>query len=133
MSQWGEFILRKFSKDPSDSTSSSVNMDGWTVNNALNQLKSVYPDVKQLISGKRVLDFGCGLGYQSVAFYKEGAKEVLGIDTNTKSLHQARRLAKTHEVSEHVRFKEKIEEGDIGTFDVIISQNSMEHFPDPQQ
>lgn len=103
----------------------------WNIDDALSLLSSVFPDFMNKIRNKRILDFGCGEGWQSVAMARNGAKYVLGIDSSQKAILKARDLAKKHGLQHQVEFKEKIEESFKSSIDIIISQNSMEHFTDP--
>lgn len=89
----------------------------------LTVLRREYPDLKQLIEGKRVLDFGCGNGHQSAALAEMGA-DVTGLDINLATLDRARRA------HPNIRFVSDIADGE--TWDVVISQNAMEHFTSPK-
>jgi SAM-dependent methyltransferase len=84
-------------------------------------LRAAYPDLNSLIRGKSVLDFGCGHGDQAAALAKYA--RVTGLDTNLAALARAR--------ANHagVPFVSSLDAED--GFDVVISQNAMEHFPDP--
>jgi SAM-dependent methyltransferase len=46
----------------------------------LERLEEVFPDFAREIKGKLVIDFGCGEGYQAVAFARSGAARVIGIE-----------------------------------------------------
>lgn len=90
------------------------------VDDPLRVLRREYPDLVKLVTGRRVLDFGCGWGYQTAALHKLGA-EVVGLDTNAESIAKARELHPGVEFA-----KER-----TGKFDIVVSQNAMEHFDDP--
>jgi SAM-dependent methyltransferase len=105
---------------------------GFDGDNALELLRREFPDLGQRITGQRVLDFGSGLGYQSVALARLGARSVLGLDTNPAVLPRAREVAERAGVAERVRFADRLRADMRGTFDVIVSQNAMEHFGDPE-
>src|SRR5437868_12061636 len=94
-------------------------------------LLDVYPEFLDRIRGKRVLDFGCGPGTQSVALAVAGAGRVVGVDINPLALGEGRRSAERHDVSGRVKFVQALEPNPKETFDVVFSQNSMEHFSDP--
>jgi len=98
---------------------------------SLRLLRRVYPDFMSMISQKSVLDFGCGTGRQSVAFRMNGARYVVGLDTNKRHLDKARELAKKYCPGNSIEFASSIESRLLGKFDIVISQNSMEHFDDP--
>lgn len=128
----GERILLALSRDPGRSDYVD-GTDPWTMENALEPLRRAFPDLRELVRGRRVLDFGCGQGWQSVALAREGASFVLGLDTNTRALERGREVAARAGLDEgRVRFSDTLPPELAGGFDVVISQNSMEHFSDPQ-
>lgn len=101
-----------------------------SIESALSQLRDAFPNFEGLIAGKDVLDFGCGEGWQAVAMAQNGARSVLGLDSNSKTLSKARRMAERAGTGGRAEFAECLD-GSVRRFDVVISQNSMEHFPDP--
>ena len=104
----------------------------WNDANALELLRRQFPNFDRLIAGKAVLDFGCGHGWQSLAMARAGARHVLGVDTNDKSLQTARELAARSGLpTDRLQFAKALGAEHAGAFDVVISQNSFEHFPDP--
>jgi len=100
---------------------------------ALNLLFAVFPDFGGRIFGRSILDFGCGLGYQAVALVKAGAKHVVGLETNPKTLNKARELAASAGVPAGIEFTDCLEPRFQSAFDVVISQNSFEHFRYPSK
>jgi SAM-dependent methyltransferase len=103
----------------------------WTLDDALSLLEEVFPDFRTRIAGKDVVDFGCGEGYQSIALARAGARSVVGLEANPRVLESARALAVSAGAQDQVIFAERISDSLRGCFDYAISQNSMEHFPDP--
>lgn len=104
------------------------------IGSALDQLHRVYPNLKNLISGNRVVDFGCGKGAQSIALVKKYDCSVVGIDSNPATLNRAIQNAGNHQVaSEQLSFAEKVTPDMLGNFDIVISHNSFEHFPEPEK
>lgn len=91
------------------------------------------PELTSIVQGKRVLDFGCGTGSHAVGMALNGASSVVGLDINDRFLEVGRAKAKRHGVSDKVEFKKLLGQHEIGSFEVVLSYNSMEHFSDPQQ
>jgi len=90
-----------------------------------------YSDRFGSLEGKRVLDIGCGLGGKSVAYAERGAF-VTGVDLNPAhaagALEYARKRGSPIEVvtgdASDLPFLE-------GSFDLVIANDSMEHFSRP--
>lgn len=83
--------------------------------------------------GKSVLDVGCGFGSTCIEVADRGAAEVLGVDLDPGYLEEAKaNLAERPDLADRLRF-ELMDVRDIDrTYDVLISQDSMEHYPDPE-
>jgi ubiquinone/menaquinone biosynthesis C-methylase UbiE len=79
--------------------------------------------------GKRILDYGCGSGWLSVYFAKQGA-QVDGFDISSKLVELATKRAEMNEVSSGTKFKkmiaEKLEYGD-NSFDFVIGISILHH------
>lgn len=129
MTQFGVRLLSAMSRS-SDATDYEEGAREWDVAGALAILRNEFSGFDDLIRGKQVLDFGCGSGHQSVAMAKAGAAHVLGVDMVPSLLAKARRLATVCGVSDRVEFETGIERSSGRMFDVIVSQDSMEHFTD---
>ncbi len=123
-----EKLLLFLSREPerADNVGAADNVD-----NALFLLCSVYPNFMDMIKEKEVVDFGSGWGLQSIALARSGAKHVLGLEIHPRGVENGIKLAATFCVEQKVNFTHRIEESHKGKFDVVISQNSMEHFNDP--
>jgi SAM-dependent methyltransferase len=98
----------------------------WSLETALAMLRTQFAGFDDLVRDARVLDYGCGDGFQSIALRDAGAKEVVGVDTNERRLTVARRLAGERS---GISFSRTSPTG----FDVAISLNSFEHFPRPAE
>lgn len=120
-----ERLLLSLSHEPTQ-----AERDEGSPETALSLLSSAFPGFESEIAGKDILDFGCGVGLQSAAMALRGARYVLGLDTNPPTLERALRLASALGL-DNMEFGEKLEARHQGAFDIVISQNSMEHFPDP--
>ena len=125
-----ERLLLLLSRSPSDEDWPEGKTE-WKIDHALSILCRVFPNFLDDIRGKSILDHGCGTGHQSVALVRKGAKYVVGIDPRRKVLEEARKLAKENEVEHQVEFRESFDIRDYDRFEIVISQNSMEHYPDP--
>lgn len=127
----GERLLLFISRSP-ESSDYNDSKNEWTTKDALSLLIREYPNIGNLISGKKVIDFGCGAGYQSVALVSQYDCYVVGIDTNRNTLQKAIDLARAQRILEtRLSFKDRITDDMKGTFDIVISQNSFEHFDAP--
>lgn len=94
-------------------------------NDPLLRLRQRFPDIDRVIAGRRVLDFGCGAGEQSIALAAAGAREVVGVDIAAPLIARARRRAAgRHNVSFATTAQ--------GGFDAVICQDAFEHFADPE-
>jgi SAM-dependent methyltransferase len=126
-----EKFLLYLSRAPQD-TDYSLEKNEWSLDTALSLLESEYPNFSALVSGKRVADFGCGMGYQSIALVKKYNCSVVGIESNTKILEKAMNLAQTFNIPKgRLAFVPKVSIKNLKTMDLVISQNSFEHFCDP--
>ena len=108
-----------------------TDVEKLTLDTALSMLLRAFPDFSARVANKDVLDFGCGGGLQAAAIARNGARYVVGIDTNEKNLNQARNLARELRLENQMDFATRLEDRFKNRFDVVISQNSMEHFSDP--
>ena len=95
--------------------------DEWYLNDIL------LPSIKEFLSlmsqKPRILDLGCGAGYESMRLYNEGA-EVLGIDFSEENIRIARERCKNCEF-EIMDFNEL--DNSFGMFDGIFSSASLIH------
>ncbi len=84
-------------------------------------------DIYALTENKVVIDFGCGIGQESVELAENGARLVIGVDIQEDALCQAREGARMAGVQDRCVFSTEAPE----SADVIISLDSFEHFSDP--
>lgn len=126
-----ERLLLALSKHPDDvdrTSSYEKPTAQWTLETALSQLTDAFPDFVSDIKGKRVLDYGCGDGFQSVAMARAGAGEVLGVEIEGNRRAHAMSLA-GRERAANVSFADTVS----GEFDIVVSLNAMEHFTAPEE
>jgi len=126
----GRRLLFMLSADPG-AASTDLNLDGWTPDNALTNWRDVVPHFDADIRGRRLLDYGCGLGYQAIALIRAGAERVMGLDINAAVLARAGELVRHHRLEHRITLARQLAPGDQGTFDVVLSQNAMEHYARP--
>lgn len=92
----------------------------------LEVLEWSYPNLYQLIAGKTVLDLGCAFGDQAAAISRKYGCKVTGVDTDEGYLAEAIRR-----YGDECEFIRAVPPG--RQWDVVVSINSMEHYPDPKR
>jgi SAM-dependent methyltransferase len=123
-----ERILLSFARDPAEPEIGAT--AHYSVENCLDFPLKTVPDLIERIRGKRVLDFGCGWGWQAVALKKLGAAEVWGVDIVERHLEYGKKLAQQHNVD--VKFVKSVPAERMKSFDVVLSISAFEHFADPE-
>ncbi len=86
-------------------------------------------DFLNIIKDKVVIDFGCGMGHQSIEMAQKGARKVIGIDIQEHLLEYGRQSAKQLGLAECCTFTKSIDE----RADIVISKDAFEHFSSPAQ
>lgn len=89
-----------------------------------------YEFAKQYVHNKNVLDVACGLGYGTALLYASGARTVLGIDLDSESVCQARRLYAEPGVQFEVGNAEDLSA--YNGFDTVVSFETIEHLQRPE-
>lgn len=126
-----EKLLLYLAGKPRSNDYMAVQQEEWNLDDALYLLCRVFPNFLSNIVGKEILDYGCGTGWQTVALARNGAKYVLGLDTNQRALKKAQDLVRHLGMIGQIELTDKLESRFKDRFDIVISQNSMEHFGDP--
>jgi ribosomal protein L11 methyltransferase len=72
------------------------------------------------ITGKTVLDFGCGSGVLGIAACKLGAAFVEGIDIDLQAVTASRQNAQRNNVEDRFRARQTISDN-LGLFDIVIA------------
>lgn len=121
-------VLRCFCRDPGASDL-AAGVSDWTGKDPLERL-NVFPTIQTEIQDKDVLDFGCGHGAQVVACGQLGARSVVGVDLVAEHVAIARQAIERAHLTNRCLAAQAMPEK--RTFDVIISQDAMEHYTDPE-
>jgi len=99
----------------------------------INPLRLDWIDQQARVTGKRIVDIGCGGGILSDSMARRGAK-VLGIDLATKALKVAQLHAMEAETP-NVEYREIAAEALAaeapGEFDIVTCMEMLEHVPEP--
>jgi SAM-dependent methyltransferase len=118
----GYQILRRIGKDGTvELTDSSSYVDRSKTEALLG--KQIWDE----IAGKTVIDFGCGIGGNSIEMARRGAGKVIGIDIQDRWLSIAAEQAERSGVTDRCKFLKNTEE----RADVIVALDSFEHFENP--
>lgn len=128
MSEVGEWILRRLSHTKQRRRAGEPE---WGRGDELKKIFRKIPWFPSMVRGARVLDFGCGPGYQVARMAELGAAEVTGIEIQEDLRIQAAEVAERYGVGDQVTLLPELPAARRGTFDVVLSQNSMEHFSEP--
>lgn len=103
------------------------NLDGSAYRNR-SKLEVLFgPDFFDQIRGRTVIDFGCGLGDESIEMVQRGAARVVGVDIRQKLLNTATVRAAEMGLSNRCTFTTS----PPAPADVIVSLDCFEHYADP--
>jgi SAM-dependent methyltransferase len=84
-------------------------------------------DFFDVIRGKTVIDFGCGVGDEAIEMLHRGAARVIAIDVRQKFLDEGRARAAAAGLSDRIVFTTAADE----LADVVVSLDGFEHYDDP--
>jgi 2-polyprenyl-3-methyl-5-hydroxy-6-metoxy-1,4-benzoquinol methylase len=125
-----ERLLLLFCHEPSDhfvGGGYGETSEEWEGVDSLYMWRLAIPNFDDLARGKTVLDYGCGNGYQIEALAKLGASHVHGVDLAAGKIeHAERRLSGLANASADTEIGGR-------QFDVVLSLNAFEHFPEPEK
>lgn len=98
----------------------------------INPLRLEYIDRRASLSGKKVVDIGCGGGILAESMAHRGAN-VLGIDMGKAplSVAQLHKLETGAELEYQQITAEELAKEEAGTYDVVTCMEMLEHVPDP--
>lgn len=102
--------------------------------------KYVIPIINKKIKVNKntsVLEIGCGEGGNLMPFMEIGCERIVGIDFSKGKIENARRFFDKHSNNKKIEFIcdniYNIRHTDIGTFDVIITRDVLEHIHDQEK
>lgn len=102
--------------------------DGLSAAGEWHQLRPLFPP----LSGKSVLDLGCGYGWHCKFSEEQGAKEVLGIDLSEKMIAEARKRNSGRRITYRVCGIDAYEYP-RDAWDCVISNLALHYIPDLDQ
>jgi SAM-dependent methyltransferase len=92
--------------------------------------------VQQVRKGTRVLEIGCGEGGNLTPFIDLDC-EVIGIDLNTRQIENAKQFIQEEYPNKNVKLLNEniydVQHEDIGTFDIIMLRDVIEHIPNQKK
>lgn len=101
------------------------------LDNPLKPFRNNFDHFDDLIKDKQIIDFGCGKGAQAIALAENGASKVVGVDIDEDDLEIAENRRQDNPYLDKISFIRKLSDEHLEAFDIVISLNSFEHFPDP--
>lgn len=127
LSIYERFILQ-FCKKPSHFD--ELNDVNWEIHNSLDLYARVFGNFENELVDKNILDLGCGRGIQCLALAKLPIKSITGVDTNPEVLSIAKDNCSKSEFKEKITLLDELPDQ---KFDLILSQNSFEHYDHPKE
>jgi SAM-dependent methyltransferase len=94
--------------------------------------RSIYLFAGRFVEGERVLDLGCGSGYGTRLLKEHGAREVVGLDLEPRSIRYARRRFGREGIEFRVGDAESPPH-DLGRLDFVVASNVLEHLRWPER
>jgi len=106
----------------------------WEYDSAGESLSGFSPDHQ--ISGKCILDVGCGLGGKSAWYALNGAEEVVAVDRDPERVERAAGFAankNAHNARFLVRDASRLEGLEDGRFQTVLFNDAFEHLEQPAE
>ncbi|MCI5179699.1 MAG: class I SAM-dependent methyltransferase [Candidatus Electrothrix sp. AW3_4] len=127
-----ERILLMFSRSIDAQDCIPCAQEKHNIENGLDGLLDAFPSLRSEISGKCVLDYGCGPGWQSVCLARLDTHRIVGIDVSPTRIEHAQAIASrfhvAHKMEAHIGWSDDL----TGQFDIVISKDSFEHYRHPE-
>jgi SAM-dependent methyltransferase len=125
-----ERLLLWLARDPSEPEIGAT--ANYTLENCFDFARKSIEDFDHYLTGRVVLDYGCGPGFQAVAArVRCGASSVFGLDSVEGWIPIAQQRAKLAGCEQNVAFGTEIPPQLEGKFDVVLSLSAFEHYRDP--
>ena len=99
----------------------------------MRQFTDEFHEFKNILSKKKIVDFGSGFGHQAIAFHKVFKSTVLGLEIEKHKIdHSIKKRDEEGIDNKDVYFRSSPIGSDYQSYDLVISLNSFEHFSDPE-
>jgi SAM-dependent methyltransferase len=99
--------------------------------NSLRGFTSRFPGFLSAIRGASVLDFGCAMGHQCIGLSQMGASTIVGVDIQQNRIAAGQQLLREMNLHDRIRLQTTVTSDMHGQFDLVVSLDCVEHFPDP--
>jgi SAM-dependent methyltransferase len=119
-----KLLLKQFTPRDAPASETALFPEAEILSNLILCFGAEFPET---VKNKSIIDFGCGLGRESVAMARLGAKSVNGLEISQEKISQAGNLALKFGVAEKCFFSDSAKE----KVDLIISKDAFEHFREP--
>lgn len=96
-------------------------------------LKWIYPLTESDLDGKSVLEVGCGNGTNCVRLLEAGAKKVVGIDYDTRTVSVAKKNLASFGGRGRALFMSAYDMSYKNQFDIVISIGVIHHLENPER
>lgn len=123
-----ERLILYFCKKPAKTH--ELNDVNWEISNSLDLYARVFDSFKSDLVDKNILDLGCGRGIQCLALASLPIKSITGVDTNPEILAIAKENCLQSQHRDKIFLYDKLSDQ---KFDLILSQNSFEHYEKPKE
>ena len=135
MGKIAEFVLRKLSRDPDseDYFHEHYELKHKNIETYLEELNDTFPNLRKIISNKKVLNVGCCEGLETLALSMLGAAQVYGIDIriDKNKNEEIQKQYPNNNIKFSVMDGQNTTFAD-DTFDLVVTCGSFEHFDNPK-